>query len=166
MNSVVLRVLLLALAVSISGCRQADGELPTPQGEVPGRLVDLTRDLMAVARGETQATQDFADDLRVFARNPEAEKTVTRFGLQIGDAVAGAGTKLTEQSAQQLAHTSWTVVGATELSDRQVETLRTDVQAQLTALGIPEDRSAALAGQVPEVQKAISTRARRWYEMF
>jgi hypothetical protein len=164
MKPFVVHAALVALVISGAGCRQADGALPTPQGEVPDRLEDLSRDLMAVARGETQAKQDFTDDLRVFARNPQGETAVTAFGMRIGEAIAG--TNLTEQSAQQLAHTSWTVVGATELSDRQVEALRNDVQAQLTALGIPEDQSAALAGQVPEVQKAITTRPRRWYEVF
>ena len=155
----------MALAVSAAGCRQPDGPLPTPKGEeVPNRLADLSRDLMAVARGETQAKQDFADDLRVFARTPGGEKVAVEFGLGLGDAVHGA--KLTEQSAQQLAHTSWTVVGATELSERQSKALVADLKSQLLALGVPEDKSAAASAQVEAVQKTISTRPRRWYEIF
>jgi hypothetical protein len=157
--------LLMALAVTAAGCRQPDGALPTPKGEeVPNRLADLSRDLMAVGRGETQARQDFADDLRVFTKTPGGEKAAVEFGLSLGDAVLGA--KVTEQSAQQLAHTSWTVVGATELSERQSQALVADVKSQLLALGVPEDKSAAAAAKVETVQKTISTRPRRWYEIF
>ncbi len=165
MKSHVSVFLLMALVVSAAGCRQPDGPLPTAKGEeVPNRLGDLSRDLLAVARGETQAKQDFAEDLRVFAKTPGGEQAAVDFGLGLGDALLGA--KMTEQSAQQLAHTSWTVVGATELSERQGKALVADVKSQLLAIGVPEDKSAAASARVETVQKAISTRPRRWYEIF
>ena len=158
-------VCVILLSLSVAGCRQPDGPIPTPQGETLNRLGDLSRDLMSAARGDVQAKADFADDLRVFAKTRGGEQATRAWALKIGDAVTN-NTTLNDQSAQQLAHTSWTIVGATELSDRQVETLRNDVKAQLTALGIAEDQSEGVAGQVPEVHKAVSTRSRRWYEMF
>ena len=153
-----------ALSCCAAGCRQSDGAMPTIQREVTNRLGDLSRDLQSVAGGEEQAKADFADDLRVFARSPGGEAAAAAWGLRVAGAVANSN-KLTEQAAQQLAHTSWTVVAGTQLSERQAETLKNDLKAQLLALGVAEDQSASLAEQVLDVQKAVTTRARRWYEI-
>ncbi len=158
-------VTIVGFSLSAAGCRQSDGPMPPIQSEVTNRLGDLSRDLQSAARGEAQAKADFADDLRVFARTPAGEKTVSAWGLKVADLVAN-NKKLTEQAAQQLAHTSWTVVAGTQLSEHQAETLKTDLKAQLVALGAPEDQSASVAAQVMDVQKAVSTRTRRWYELF
>ena len=154
----------VALSLSAAGCRQSDGPMPTIQREVTNRLGDLSRDLQSAAGGEAQAKADYADDLRVFARSPEGETAAAAWGLRVAGAVAN-NKKLTEQAAQQLAHTSWTVVAGTQFSQRQAETLKNDLKAQLLALGVAEDQSTSLAEQVLDVQKAVTTRARRWYEL-
>jgi len=76
-----------------------------------------------------------------------------------------ASSKLTEQSAQQLARTSWTLVGATEMSERQIRALQAELRSQLASVGIPQDRVDAVVAEVPTVQRAVSTRPRRWYEV-
>ena len=97
-------LVMVFLALAAAGCRQADGPMPKAEGEVPNRLTDLSRDLLSVAGGEVQAKQDFADDLIVFARErPSGEQATLAFSTRITDVVAGK--KLTEQAAQQLAHT-------------------------------------------------------------
>jgi len=88
---------------------------------------------------------------------------VEGFAGRFADAVASA--KLTEQSAQQLARTSWTLVGATEMSERQIRALQAELRSQLASVGIPQDRVDAVVAEVPTVQRAVSTRPRRWYEV-
>ena len=156
---------MMALAVAGAGCRQADGVMPKAEVEVPNRLSDLSRDLLSVAGGEAQAKQDFADDLVVFAKKrASGEKATLAFSTRVTDVIAGK--KLTEQAAQQLAHTSWLIVGATELSDRQVEALQNDIKTNLLAAGVTEMRATQIAAEVPAIQEAVTLRERRWYELF
>ena len=165
-KSTLLSIALLTTLVSAAACRQPDGPLPSAgnDAEIPNKLYDMSRDLQSIAGGEEQAKQDWVDDVRVFARTSQSESAVVPFARQIADAVAG--TKLTEQGSQQLAHSTWTAVAATELSDRQVETLQGELKSHLLAAGVPDDRATAAATEVGTVQKAISTRPRRWYEVF
>jgi hypothetical protein len=73
---------------------------------------------------------------------------------------------LPEQSAQRLAHSLWVSIAARELSERQVETLKSDMQLMLTSLGVAESNAQLVAAQVGDVQGAVGDRARRWYELF
>ena len=59
-------VVLLAASCLVS-CRQSDGPMPVVEGDVPGRLADLSRDLLNVAARVPDARREFADDLAVFA---------------------------------------------------------------------------------------------------
>ena len=77
-----------------------------------------------------------------------------------------AGVDLTEQAAQRLAHNLWLSVVARELSERQVETLQNDVQALLMEEGVAEESAQQVAAQVGDVQGTVTTRPRRWYELF
>lgn len=138
--------------------------MPQATGDVPNRLGDLSRDLLSVAGGEQQARQDFVDDLKVFARSPATAAAVEPFSQHFAEAVSG--TKLTEQGAQQLAHSAWTVVAATELSSRQIDALEAEVKTNLVSAGVAADRATSVAADAKAVQQAISTRPRRWYELF
>jgi hypothetical protein len=138
--------------------------MPRAEGEIPNRLGDLSRDLQAIAGGDQQARQDFVDDLKVFTRAQSASTAVEPFGRRVADAVADA--KLNEQAAQQLAHTTWTVVAATELSERQIDALQTELKTNLVTAGVPAERAETVAADVSVVQKTITTRPRRWYEVF
>ena len=156
-------LLVVALALMVSAC-QSDGKLPQEQGEIPGRLSDFSRDLLSVAAHVPQARQEFVEDLQSFADNKVGEHAANTFGLKLADAVEE--TKLTEESARQLARTSWVAVSATELSDRQVTNTGNDLKAQLLAAGASADRSEAAAAEVTSLQKVVRTRTRRWYELF
>jgi type IV pilus biogenesis protein CpaD/CtpE len=160
-------ILILVLVASLTaGCRQPDGPIPSPDEENANRIGDIGRDLEAVARGESGATQGLADDLAVFADDhSEDEKEVVRaFARRLGDAVVNA--KLTEQTAQQIAQTSWRLVGVTELSDRQVRALQDELRGQLVAVGVSESQADVVIAEMPAVQRAVTTRPRRWYEIF
>ena len=163
-------VFAIALAVSLAGCRQTDGPMPAQQADVPNRLGDLERDLVSVSRGDVAARQDFADDLRVFVeggtddQRRAAADAINELSRRVVTVVADK--PLSDEHAQQLAERLWTAVAAQELSSRQVETLQTDLQGTLVAVGVPEGEAQNVAAQVEDVQRAVTRRQRRWYEFF
>jgi hypothetical protein len=77
-----------------------------------------------------------------------------------------SGLELPEQSAERLAHSLWTSIAAQELSERQIESLQTDMRLLLVSVGVTEASAEQVASQVGEVQQAVSARPRRWYEVF
>jgi hypothetical protein len=158
-------VLVVLVAALAGACRQPDGPLPAAEGDAPNRVGDLSRDILSVARGETTARQDFADDLRVFVEEkPEAIEAVDELARRTSESISG--TEMSDQNAQQLAHHLWTAVAARELSERQVESLQNDLQSMLVSAGIPEATAQNVATQAGEVQRTVTDRRRRWYEFF
>lgn len=138
--------------------------MPVAQGDVPDRLSDLSRDLLSVAGHAPAARQEFLEDLAVFADDKPAQGAVSTFAARVSEAVEES--KLTEHAAQELARAVWVVVAGTELSPRQVETAQNDLRQQLTAAGVPMERSEAVAAEVTNVQEIVNVRQRRWYELF
>jgi hypothetical protein len=155
---------LVALALLGGGCRQADGEMPTPQGEMPNRIGDISRDLRSIAGGDAQARQDLSDDLVTFVEEDDLHPALEELARQTAETINGRN--LSEQQAQRLAHHLWTSVAARELSQRQVETLQNEVNALLVEIGAPEGNAQTVSAQVGEVQKLVTDRPRRWYEVF
>jgi hypothetical protein len=159
------RTIVFMLPLLLAACRQADGPMPEATGEVPNRLADISRDLQAVARGDAQARQDLADDVTVFVdEEQDRRQAVGELSRRAADVVSGS--RLTEQSAQRLAQQLWTAAAARELSQRQVETLQGEMHALLVEVGVPEDRAENVATQVGEVQRLVTSRPKRWYEVF
>ncbi len=158
-------LLIVAFAISLAACRQADGPLPVAEGETPNRLGDISRDLASVARGDTQARQDLADDLRVFAdQGEEGGRALDDLAMRTAEVISGKD--LSDQDAQRLAHHLWLAAAGRELSERQVDSLQNDMQALLVSIGVPEDAATDVATQVESVQQAVTDRQRRWYEFF
>ena len=158
-------VVVVVLSLAFGACRQADGEMPSPSQGVQEELVDVVRDLQNVAGArDPQASRDLADDLRKYAGRPDAEPAVDELSRRAASAVGGI--ELPEQAAQRLAHSLWVSVAARELSERQVETLQNDMQLLLTSIGVAESNAQQVAAQVGDVQGAVSSRPRRWYELF
>ena len=157
----------MAVALSAAGCRMADGPLPMPNAEDLNRLDDLRRDIGNVVGGHAEAKQDFIDDLMVFVRpgaKPEAPPAITELARLISDAAVASQVK--EASLPPLLRHVWTAVVARDLSERQIATLQADVKTTLTGLAVPEPSAQAIASQIVVVQKAVTTRDRRWYEVF
>jgi hypothetical protein len=149
----------------MAACRQPDGPMPAAEGDVPNQLGDLSRDLMTLTSSNLQARQDFLDDLKVFGDGrPAAEEAAVNFGTKVASAVEGRS--LTEEVAQQLARTCWLVIDATELSERQTEGLQEALRDNLVSAGVPEPQVAEVTAEAAVAQAAVSTRPRRWYEMF
>jgi hypothetical protein len=89
---------------------------------------------------------------------------VDELSRRTADALAGS--QLSEQAAQRLTHNLWLSVAARDISERQIESLQNDTHSLLVSVGIPEDRAEQVAVQVGEVQRAVTSRPRRWYELF
>jgi len=158
-------VLVAAALASVSACRQADGPVPTPSAETQEELADVARDLQYIASGGDPAAPKYLEsDLIKYARRGSAEPVVVELARRTSAAVSGV--KLADQDAQRLTHNLWLSVAAREISERQVEGLQGDMQALLLSIGVPQDRAEQVAAQVGEVQRAVSDRPRRWYELF
>lgn len=145
----------------------ADGPLPMPGSEDLNRLDDLRRDIGNVVGGNAEAKKDFADDLLVFVRAdapPEATTAVTELARLISNAAVAV--QLKESAAPPLLRQVWTAVVARELSEKQIATLQADVKTTLTGLAVPEPSAQAISSQIVVVQKAVTERERRWYEVF
>ena len=167
MPSRLLTALCVALALASAGCRMADGPMPTPGSEDLNRLDDLRRDLGNVVAGHSEAKQDFLDDLMVFHKpgtNPDAPPAITELARLITEATAASQIK--EASLPPLLKQVWVAVVARELSEKQVATLQADVRTTLAGLGVPEQSQQAISSQIVVVQKAVTDRDRRWYEVF
>jgi hypothetical protein len=160
-------VLCVAVALSAAGCRMADGPMPMPGKEDLNRLDDLRRDLGDVVAGHPEAKKDFADDLLVFVnaeKKPDAPAAINELARLIGDAtIAG---QIKEAAMPPLLKQVWVALAGRELSEKQVTTLQADIKTTLTGLGVPEPPAQAVSNQIGTVQKAVTERKRRWYEVF
>lgn len=156
--------IILVMTLALGACRQADGPMPTPSANTQEELKDVTKDLQNVAGGDPQGPMDLAHDLRKYAERQEAVAAVDELSRRTAQAVAGS--TLTEQVAQRLAHNLWAAIEAREISERQRESLQNDVQSLLVSAGVAEERAEPVAAQVGEVQRLVSERPRRWYEWF
>jgi hypothetical protein len=158
-------LLIATLTLALGGCRQADGPVPNPSQTYQEELVDVARDLQNVATGrDPNGPADLADDLRKYTENPTARGLVDELSARTTKAIVGRD--LADQDAQRLAHNLWVSVYAKDLSERQIETLQSDMQAHLVSLGAGEEVAQQVAAQVGEVQSSVTLRPRRWYELF
>jgi hypothetical protein len=164
MRSTVLIAALILVAVSATACRQGDGPVPAPNPIVQEELIDVRRDLENAASANPDAPEELAHDLRKYVIRPSATAAVDELSRRTASVLSKS--KLTEQSAQQLAHNLWVTVSARELSERQVETLQNEMQSLLMSVGVAEQNAQQVAAQVGDVQRAVGDRPRRWYELF
>lgn len=161
-----LRAVVVIVVLFGSGCRQPDGVVPPVDEETANRIEDAATDLRRGAGGDAEARQGLGDDFLVFI-NEDAEtgrEAVRGFTSSLSEAVASV--PLEEELALQIARTCWNLIAVTVLSDRQVVALQDELRGHLVAAGVPQERVDAVVGGMPAVQQAVTTRPRRWYEMF
>ena len=157
-------VLVVVLALSFAGCRQADGALPPATGTVPNELGDISRDLQNLASGDPDGPKDLGDDLSHYAEGTNGGPAATvELSRRLGQALTGKTFKLAD--VMPLAHTSWVAVAGRQLSEKQIENLQNEMKLQLTMLGVNEQQAQEVAAQVGVVQQAVTARHRRWYEL-
>ena len=156
---------IVATALGLAACRQADGPMPAMNPNIQGELEDVRHDLQNIATGyDKQAPQDLAGDLKKYSDKRSAHPAIDELTQKTADILPGK--KIDEQTGNRLAHTLWTVVAGRELSDRQVETLQNDLQSILVSVGVAEATAQQIGVQAGEVQKQVTSRDKRWYEWF
>jgi hypothetical protein len=160
------KVLLMAapLAVSLAGCRQPDGPMPTPTEDAKDEIGEMARDMMNVINREPEAEAELASDVSKYGADIEAVDASRELARRLTDVLPAA--RLDDQSAQRLAHTLWVGVTATELSARQVEAVQNEVREILRGAGVEEPRADAVAQQLGVVQQEITNNPKRWYQVF
>jgi hypothetical protein len=157
-------IVVIGAVCGTAGCRQPDGALPQQNSETVNRLHDLQRDIQSVAAGEADAPKDLADDLAVFADEPE--------GVSAARTLAGSTSvvlvkrSLSDEALNQLSSVLWKTVASRELSDRQIDALKDDMRGTLVSIGVSQSDSNAVADRVGQTQKAVTHRTRRWYERY
>jgi hypothetical protein len=154
----------IVAVLQLAGCRQADGPMPETTPETANELGDISRDLQNLATGDAEGPKDLADDIGDYAQDTKnGQAAAQELSNRLGQALTGKKFKLAE--AMPLAHTCWVTVAARQLSEKQVDSLKTEMKSQLMTLGVEEMRAQSVADQVGVVQQAVTARHRRWYEM-
>jgi hypothetical protein len=157
-------VFVVAVALSLAACRQADGPLPPATGTVPNELGDISRDLQNLASGNAEGPKDLADDIGHYAEGTSGgQAAAAELSRRLGQALTGKTFTLAQ--ALPLAHSCWASVASRQLSEKQVENLQNDMTSQLMSLGVQEQQAQNVAAQVGVVQQAVTARHRRWYEL-
>jgi TolB-like protein len=165
MSSRAILSIALVYAACVLGCSQADGGLPPAAGEVPNRIGDLGRNLDNISRGDASGEKDLADDLMTFAQTkPAADAPIADLSRVVAQALSGR--TLSAESVGVLARQLWLTVAARDFSEKQIESLQADVRAAALAAGIAPEVAGAIATQAAAVQKVVTDRQRRWYEVF
>jgi hypothetical protein len=157
-------VAVLLVGLSVAGCRQAEGPIPTPVDEQPNKIYDIGRDLQNIARGEAQASQDLLDDLNGLDGTPRPAPLVRDLSTATADAVAGAS--LADAQAQEIARLLFIALTAEELNAQQIEQVAGDLRAALAGSGADDAQAARVATAATTLQDAITLNRKRWYHMF
>jgi len=163
MNTSWVWCMVLAAVLLSPACRQPDGPVPTPSEEDSREIVDVSKDLLAVAGGDAQAIEDLSYDIGHLGHTETGVPLAPELGKRLARAISGR--KLTDEQARALAHQMYLTFGATELSGRQVDKIEDDVRMQLTQLGVPEDAIDPIVRQIDAVQDAVSTVQKRWWQV-
>jgi hypothetical protein len=158
-------LVMTVVAISLlAACRQPDGTMPMPDAEQVDRIEDLSRDLQNVAAGNETAAKELADDLEVIGRMPVPAERVQELVRALETSLQGK--TLSEDAAKRLAESMFLVMSARQLSDRQIETLQTEVTTQVKALGADEAAATNVASAAGRLQEDVRGNRRRWYQWF
>jgi hypothetical protein len=157
-------VLALTSTLVLAGCQQSDGPIPPKDEEITNRIEDVSHDLSNVAGGNRQAPAELTEDLAGFLDGARGQDAAEELGRRLGEAVAGR--KMNDETARKLAERLWVGMAARELSERQREEVLNEVRDLLSSISVERADVEAVAAQAGEVQQAVSTRTRRWYERY
>jgi hypothetical protein len=155
---------IVAGALQLAACRQADGPVPEATASTPNELGDISRDLQNLASGDPSGPKDLSDDISHYAENtnggPAAAAELSR---RMGEALKGKTFKLAQ--AMPVAHSCWVAVAGRQLSEKQIAALQDEMKSGLMSLGANEQQAQSVADQVGVVQQTVTARHRRWYEL-
>ena len=127
MKSPLIVAIILLSALTLAGCRQADGPLPQADANTQEELLDVQHDLQNIAGGDPNGPRDLEHDVTKYARKPEEVPSITELTRRTATVVAGR--TLNEQTAGRLAHSLWQTIWARQVSERQTEALQNEIGA-------------------------------------
>jgi hypothetical protein len=153
-----------ALSAAAAGCRQADGTIPRPQGEQANKTADVGRDLQNVAAQSEGATNDLLDDISNLSSAPPPPQLMSEMANALRTAVAGKAPS--PESTQQLAESLYVAFTARDLSQRQIEALKTEVTDRTLKAGGDQQAASAVGELAARIQGEITANKRRWYHFF
>jgi hypothetical protein len=152
------------LMLGLYGCRQSDGPMPTPTADQRNEIRDIAKDMINLTSKDQSAAADLANDVGKYIDEDEGAQHVASFTRDLAAVLSTA--RLDDQSAERLAHSIWIGLTATELSERQVQTVENDIERTLTSAGVASDKANAVAQQIGRIQEAITDNPKRWYQVF
>ena len=156
--------IILAVALPLSACRQADGPMPASTDATANEIGDISRDLQNLASGNPAGPQDLSEDIGHYAEGTTGgQAAAAELSRRLGEALTGKTFKLAQ--AMPVAHTCWVTVAGRQLSEKQIESLKNEMKSELMSLGTSEQQAQSVADQVGVVQQAVTARHRRWYEL-
>jgi hypothetical protein len=156
--------IILAVALPLSACRQADGPMPASTDATANEIGDISRDLQNLASGNPGGPTDLSEDIGHYAEGTNGgQAAAAELSRRLGEALTGKMFKLAQ--AMPVAHTCWVTVAGRQLSEKQIESLKDEMKSELMSLGANEQQAQSVADQVGVVQQAVTARHRRWYEL-
>jgi hypothetical protein len=156
--------IVIAAALQLAACRQADGPMPETTPTTANELGDISRDLQSLAGGSADASKDLSDDISHYAEGTSGgQAAAAEMSRRLGEALKGKSFKLAQ--AMPVAHTCWVAVAGRQMSEKQIENLKNEMKTELMSLGADEQHAQGVADQVGAVQQAVTARHRRWYEL-
>lgn len=138
--------------------------MPEATATVANELGDISRDLQNLATGDPTGPKDLNDDISHYAEGSnEGPAAAAELSRRLGQALTGKSFKLAQ--AMPVAHACWVTVAGRQLSEKQVDDLKTEMKSELMTLGANQQQAQSVADQVGVVQEAVTARHRRWYEL-
>lgn len=157
-------LLLGALMMVASGCRQPVGEMPVPTGEQPNKLEDLGRDLQNIGGRAAGAEQDLTDDLDGLDSEERPASGVRALARSLNEALSGRD--VSGEHATAIAQLLFAATTLNELNPRQIETLGADISRAVQATGAAEGPARRVGDAAVALARVMSRNPRRWYHLF
>lgn len=149
------------LLVTIAACKQPDGTIPTPTGEQPNKIEDISRDLQNLAAKDGNAPVELADDLSSLDPIQRPPDKITQLSKDLAGALAGR--PLSDADARRVAELVFVAVSARELSESQIEQVSADLRTTLTGIGADAQAADRVSATATELASSITRNRKRWY---
>ena len=150
-----------ALLLMLAGCGQPDGTMPTPQGEQPGRIDDISRDLQNVAGKNPDAPAELFDDLTNLDPAPRPANRVKELSQALSDALADK--PLPDAEAKRLAEVLFTAIAVRDLSESQIEQVGTNLREALVTIGAQAEVAERAKTAAVALASEVTQNKKRWY---
>jgi hypothetical protein len=155
----------LIVVLGLVGCRQRDGEVPSPaDDEQVNKIGDIGGDLRNVAAGRPGAVGELRDDLSNLGIDEPPMELVDKMVAALQSALVG--TAPSEEAREQIAGILFVVTTARQLSPGQIEQVQSDLRAALVQAGAEEHRASDVSAVAGELQATVTQNRRRWYQRF